>query len=40
LRGPKGEAILRTYYSSRRLLEHVRQKKNRGLNLILAEEVT
>jgi len=39
LRGPKGEAVVRTYYSSRRLLEYIRQKKRKGLSLILAEEV-
>ncbi|MGO9641441.1 MAG: AAA family ATPase [Candidatus Acidiferrales bacterium] len=39
LRGPKGEPFVKTYYSSRRLLEHIRQKKLKGLSLILAEEV-
>jgi DNA transposition AAA+ family ATPase len=39
LRGPKGEPVVRTYYSSRRLLEYIRQRRRKGLSLILAEEV-
>jgi DNA transposition AAA+ family ATPase len=39
LKGPKGEPVVKTYYSSRRLLEYIRQKKRKGLSVVLAEEV-
>jgi DNA transposition AAA+ family ATPase len=34
-----GKPIARTYYSSRRLLEAIRQRKRKGLSLVMAEEV-
>jgi DNA transposition AAA+ family ATPase len=34
-----GKPIARTYYSSRRLLEFIRQRKRKGVSLVMAEEV-
>jgi len=39
LTGADGRPTVKTYFSSRRLLEYIRQKRRKGLSLILAEEV-
>jgi type II secretory pathway predicted ATPase ExeA len=39
LRDGSGKPAVRTYYSSRRLLEAIRQKKRKAVSLIVAEEV-